>query len=404
MSNPSNDIGKINDTNYLKQLESLYITDKTIAKNLDNIIELTNFLSKNKSKFNDIEKWVITDLKMMYDKSFKEDGVTFSIETYKAIIAIDNAKKALKKYVIEKEMLSREDIENLLIVNVKILCYILSTTLNASDIMDIEAFSNHIPMKINASKTENTSNETEKLKKYYFKDKIDTFNKKVDKMFYSEDIECVDSNGEPIDSSTFKYKEINNIRYSPKNESNKAFIAHQLIRSTFPTLDLGLYGVRNTFGFDLYSGLSGNNYIIDNDMKDVFKTTNLDKNILMYVIPNTLMAISKRTDNKYFRYGAASTPLLFQMIANFKERGNPLKMDDEKDINWTQILALGIPLVTEFISQLFPRKDIINAFGRKDVPFVNAANDVWQGSINNQNNNEKEAQHYYQTRRNIKQF
>lgn len=128
------------------------------------------------------------------------------------------------------------------------------------------------------------------------------------------------------------------------------------LRAILPSGNLVYAGVTQFTGFDPSKLISGGKlYRKPEGFKTRITTTNLDQNILYNLAPDLILTLSKMSDNRLFRIIASFSPLLFGMVANFKERGNPLKFDPELDeIDLGQAGALLIPVIGELISPYVP--------------------------------------------------
>ena len=386
----------------MEMLESYYLSSSAVKNQKKNIKELIEFIKKrDPNSLNEIEKWVVTHLEYEYDKEHPEDEIA----------PYDSQKLWRQKMRTLLSNIGRVDFQEaeikfILTHNVKILSYIISLMLDDASI-GIERLSNHIPMSIETTQMKVQGNAFyKKGMQYYFNDKINSLNKESESLFYESDLNVKDKSGKKVEADKIANEE----RRSPQGETNAIFISRQVVRALVPSVDVGIYAIKTGLGFDVYGKLSGNKFMIDKGERDTWLNTNFDKNIFVNTVPDILMSISKRTNNKMFRYAAASSPLIMQLITNWKERGNPFKMNDEEDtINWTQIISLGIPLFVEIFQQLFPMQSFQNLLGSKEIPAFNKANEIWSGIESNNNQHQYNGNYYdnnrnyYQVRREIKQ-
>lgn len=171
--------------------------------------------------------------------------------------------------------------------------------------------------------------------------------------FLDEDL-VLDKNGRKVDKKDLETQILNG-----RGESALEFSIKQIVRSVSPGVSLGIYGAQNVFGFDpIGKLLSGREFIKPKEKRDSFKTTNLDENVLFQTAPDALMFASRFTNNRALRIGAASTPAIFSMIANAKERGNPFRFSNEsKELDWVQTGMTFVPLFVELLRPLFTKID-----------------------------------------------
>ena len=151
------------------------------------------------------------------------------------------------------------------------------------------------------------------------------------------------------------------VKITKKNARGEVLIESIIknsLRSIIPVSNIATYGLTQFTGIDVFAPISKRPFISKHNgmsLKERFTTTNLDYNILYNVAPDALIVLSKLTNNRKMKLAASASPLLFQLLANFKERGNPIKFDPESnDIDFGQLLALCIPLVAEFVKPYMP--------------------------------------------------
>lgn len=185
-------------------------------------------------------------------------------------------------------------------------------------------------------------------------EQVNTLNKDS---FFQEDL-MKDSNNNKVEQDDYavKVRKVN-----AKGEALiEAAIKNTLRGFNLSVVNVGTYGLHYFTGIDPLGPLSGRKFITENnkETRDKLLTTNLDENLIYNLAPDVIMIISKLFKDRKIRIGASTTPLLFQLIANMKERGNPLVFNKETgEIDIGQLLVLFIPILTEILSPFFTSID-----------------------------------------------
>lgn len=194
----------------------------------------------------------------------------------------------------------------------------------------------------NSANIDGTQEQTNKLNKdSFFKEDLmkDTNNNTVEKGDYAVEVKKTNGKGEAL---------------------IEAAIKNTLRGFNLSIVNIGTYGLHYFTGIDPFGPLSGRKFITENnkEVRDKLLTTDLDKNLIYNLAPDIILLVSKFFKDRKIRIGASTTPLLFQLIANMKERGNPLVFDKETgEIDIGQLLVLFIPIITEIASPLFKSVD-----------------------------------------------
>lgn len=194
----------------------------------------------------------------------------------------------------------------------------------------------------NSTPIDGNSEQTNKLNKdsFFHEDLVkDSNNNKVEKGDYAVEVKKTNAKGEAL---------------------IEAAIKNTLRGFNLSVVNIGTYGLHYFTGFDLLGPISGRKFVTENikETRDKLLTTNLDQNLIYNLAPDIILLVSKLFKDKRIRIGASTTPLLFQLIANMKERGNPLVFNKETgEIDIGQLLVLFIPIITEIVSPLFKSID-----------------------------------------------
>lgn len=194
----------------------------------------------------------------------------------------------------------------------------------------------------NASNIDGTQEQTNKLNKdSFFQEDLmkDSNNNKVEQGDYAIEVKKTNARGEAL---------------------IEAAIKNTLRGFNLSIINVGTYGLHYFTGIDPLGPLSGRKFVTENnkEVRDKLFTSNLDQNLIYNLAPDIIMTISRFFKDRKIRIGASTTPLLFQLIANLKERGNPLVFSKEtNEIDIGQLLVLFIPIIAEIASPLFKSID-----------------------------------------------
>lgn len=374
--------------------KSYYLSEDIVNEQEQRLEELVKTLKerqlKDESLLNDIERWVIDNALNEY-RDFIEYTDIIDYTNKRAAYWIPEVLKIGDQIQERKIFIPSQGIKFLLITNIRVLLYATSCLLESN--ITFDDLKKHIPTELNYMDLETI-------------DKLKVFYNKSYSEFYEDDLNVRDIHGNKIPPNAKLLEK--NAAKNARGETNSAFIVKQTLRAFFPTIEGGIQILNTTTGLNPY-GILSNSPVFDTKPQNPFSFKDFDNNIILNLLPNLLMGIAYRTNNRIFRLSASASPLILQLITNFKERQNPLCFNkDEEAINWAQLGSLLIPFLVEGIRMLFPKDQFDHFIHSKETPIFNDMNQQflqWQQKqiAESQKNQNLKQPSYMNMRREIKQ-